>query len=171
MNPNTGFGFACTSCRTTAYERQELTVLEETGNHWQTGAKQILAIGDVDGPPDTDDGQIDTPDHPDLLAAGDPVASEQFANYQPSAEAGPVQSTVGAANPAAPPQGSVREPGVVARHTPAGNSGSMALFTLDQRAGLRPTLPLAPLRSAARASGRWAFYVIVQQRHTGAGTR
>lgn len=68
INPNNGFGFACTSCRTATYERQELTVLEETNNHWQTGTKQILAVGDVDGPLDTDnDGQIDTPGHPDLL--------------------------------------------------------------------------------------------------------
>ena len=31
----------------------ELTVFDETNNHWNGGAKQILAVGDVDGGLDT----------------------------------------------------------------------------------------------------------------------
>ncbi|MHC0433558.1 FG-GAP-like repeat-containing protein [Streptomyces sp. O3] len=49
---------------------RELNVWEPENDHWQ-GADQILAIGDVDGPLDTDgDGVIgpdDRPGHPDLL--------------------------------------------------------------------------------------------------------
>ncbi|MFI5775393.1 hypothetical protein ACIA74_44890 [Streptomyces sp. NPDC051658] len=68
-------GFACTSrdeqadgqsqsCLTDA---QELQALDEANNHW-TAADQILAIGDIDGPLDTNgDGTIDVPAYPDLL--------------------------------------------------------------------------------------------------------
>lgn len=68
IHPNNGYGFACTSCRTGDYQRHELTVADEANNHWKDGARQILAIGDMDGPLDTDgDGQPDTPGAPDLL--------------------------------------------------------------------------------------------------------
>ncbi|WP_415949939.1 VCBS repeat-containing protein [Streptomyces sp. KLOTTS4A1] len=67
LHPNSGFGFACTDC-STAYTRQELTVYDPANNHWSGGAKQILAIGDVDGGIDTDgDGTEDIPGYPDLL--------------------------------------------------------------------------------------------------------
>lgn len=68
IHPNNGYGFACTACTEEAGGvRQELTLYDEANDHWQ-GADQILAIGDVDGPLDTDgDGEPDAPGHPDLL--------------------------------------------------------------------------------------------------------
>ncbi|MFE3941298.1 FG-GAP repeat domain-containing protein [Streptomyces sp. NPDC059118] len=73
--PNNGVGFACTSrdeqadgqSQSCVTDAQELQVLDEANNHW-AAADQILAIGDVDGPLDTDgDGTIDVPGFPDLL--------------------------------------------------------------------------------------------------------
>ncbi|WP_184491035.1 VCBS repeat-containing protein [Streptomyces sp. I6] len=70
VHPNNGFGFACTSCND-GTQRQELTVYNEANNHWKNGARQILAVGDVDGGLDIDgDGNIgpdDLPGYPDLL--------------------------------------------------------------------------------------------------------
>ncbi|WP_338672177.1 VCBS repeat-containing protein [Streptomyces sp. SCSIO 30461] len=70
VHPNNGLGFACTSCND-GTQRQELTVYDDTNNHWKNGAKQILAIGDVDGGLDIDgDGTVgpdDLPGYPDLL--------------------------------------------------------------------------------------------------------
>ncbi|WP_353945534.1 VCBS repeat-containing protein [Streptomyces sp. HUAS MG91] len=70
LHPNNGFGFACTACEGTgtSSERQELTVYAAANNHWKNGAKQILAVGDVDGPLDLDnDGIPDTDSYPDLI--------------------------------------------------------------------------------------------------------
>ncbi|MFF2009227.1 FG-GAP repeat domain-containing protein [Streptomyces sp. NPDC058195] len=73
--PNNGAGFACTSPGERADEQspsctdgaQQLQVFDEGNNHW-AAADQILAVGDVDGPPDTDgDGTADAPGFPDLL--------------------------------------------------------------------------------------------------------
>ncbi|MBP0460473.1 VCBS repeat-containing protein [Streptomyces bomunensis] len=73
--PNNGRGYACTardeqadghsqSCLT---DEQPLDVYDPADNHW-ANADQILAIGDVDGPLDTnDDGTIDVPGHTDLI--------------------------------------------------------------------------------------------------------
>ncbi|MCA1217255.1 FG-GAP repeat domain-containing protein [Streptomyces sp. 8L] len=73
--PNNGIGYACTardeqadgqsqSCLT---DEQPLDVYDPADNHW-ANADQILAVGDVDGPLDTDgDGTIDVPGHTDLL--------------------------------------------------------------------------------------------------------
>ncbi|MGW3087486.1 FG-GAP repeat domain-containing protein [Streptomyces sp. NPDC001108] len=73
--PNNGSGFACSelgeqadeqspSCQ---YGAEQLQVFDESNNHWAT-ADQILAIGDVDGPPDFDGvGTADAPGFPDLL--------------------------------------------------------------------------------------------------------
>ncbi|WP_107403019.1 VCBS repeat-containing protein [Streptomyces nanshensis] len=75
LYPNNGVGWACTEQDEQAdghshacqYERQELNVFDEANNHWKN-ADQILAIGDVDGPLDTDnDGIIDVDGYPDLL--------------------------------------------------------------------------------------------------------
>ncbi len=75
LYPNNGVGWACTDrdeqadghSRSCLYESQELTVADEANNHW-ANADQILAIGDVDGPLDTDnDGTIDVAGYPDLL--------------------------------------------------------------------------------------------------------
>ncbi|MFE7056086.1 MULTISPECIES: FG-GAP-like repeat-containing protein [Streptomyces] len=75
LYPNNGVGWACTGrdeqaeghSRSCLYESQELTVADEANNHW-ADADQILAIGDVDGPLDTDnDGTIDVAGYPDLL--------------------------------------------------------------------------------------------------------
>ncbi|MFS0692853.1 FG-GAP repeat domain-containing protein [Streptomyces nitrosporeus] len=75
LYPNNGVGWACTSYDEQAdgysqaclYERQELSVYDEANNHW-ADADQILAIGDVDGPLDTDnDGIADIAGYPDLL--------------------------------------------------------------------------------------------------------
>ncbi|MER7969131.1 FG-GAP-like repeat-containing protein [Streptomyces sp. NPDC096080] len=67
IHPNTGDGFACTTCPGDNLDQQELTVYDPANNHWQ-GADQILAIGDVDGPLDVDnDGVDDVPGYPDLL--------------------------------------------------------------------------------------------------------
>ncbi|WP_258395306.1 MULTISPECIES: FG-GAP-like repeat-containing protein [unclassified Streptomyces] len=70
LHPNNGFGFACTDCEGTgtSSDRQELTVYDPANNHWENGAKQILAVGDVDGPLDLDnDGVTDTESYPDLI--------------------------------------------------------------------------------------------------------
>ncbi|MFF5280518.1 VCBS repeat-containing protein [Streptomyces sp. NPDC013171] len=79
--PNNGFGYACSARNEEAdgvskacqYDKVTLSVYNDsddpatTNNHWRT-ADQILAIGDVDGPLDTNaDGVIDVPGHPDLL--------------------------------------------------------------------------------------------------------
>ncbi|MFE9241614.1 VCBS repeat-containing protein [Streptomyces sp. NPDC007007] len=73
--PNNGVGWACTArdeqadghSRACQYDRQELAVFDEANNHW-ANADQILAIGDVDGPLDTDgDGTPDVAGYPDLL--------------------------------------------------------------------------------------------------------
>ncbi|WP_406133054.1 FG-GAP-like repeat-containing protein [Streptomyces zaomyceticus] len=75
VHPNNGFGYACSArdeqadgvskaCR---YDEIELSVFSDANNHWEN-ASQILAVGDVDGPLDTNaDGVIDVPGHPDLL--------------------------------------------------------------------------------------------------------
>ncbi|WP_432109813.1 FG-GAP repeat domain-containing protein [Streptomyces sp. AA1529] len=68
LHPNNGFGFACTACRTGDYQRSEMTVQDPANNHWEEGAKQILAIGDMDGALDLDgDGEPDTDSNPDLI--------------------------------------------------------------------------------------------------------
>ncbi|MEV6395908.1 VCBS repeat-containing protein [Streptomyces sp. NPDC051907] len=73
--PNNGVGYACSArdeqadghSRSCLYEQQELDVYDPANNHW-ANADQILAIGDVDGPLDTDgDGAVDVEGHPDLL--------------------------------------------------------------------------------------------------------
>ncbi|GGX74376.1 hypothetical protein GCM10010298_44160 [Streptomyces microflavus] len=75
LYPNNGVGWACTErdeqadghSRSCQYDRQEIDVYDEANNHWMN-AEQILAIGDVDGPLDTDnDGTIDIAGYPDLL--------------------------------------------------------------------------------------------------------
>ncbi|MER7696583.1 FG-GAP-like repeat-containing protein [Streptomyces sp. NPDC096095] len=75
LYPNNGVGWACTArdeqadghSRSCLYDRQELTVFDEANNHW-SDADQILAVGDVDGPLDTDgDGTVDVAGYPDLL--------------------------------------------------------------------------------------------------------
>ncbi|MFE9255127.1 FG-GAP-like repeat-containing protein [Streptomyces sp. NPDC006879] len=66
MYPNSGWGYACTNC--SQMDREELTVRKQANNHWKNGVKQILAVGDVDGPLDVDgDGAFDTEGYPDLL--------------------------------------------------------------------------------------------------------
>ncbi|MFB7917373.1 FG-GAP-like repeat-containing protein [Streptomyces sp. NPDC056061] len=68
IHPNTGYGYACSDCEGTDNDQRELTVYDEANNHWKNGAKQILAVGDVDGPLDIDnDGVPDVPGHPDLI--------------------------------------------------------------------------------------------------------
>ncbi|WP_236241089.1 VCBS repeat-containing protein [Streptomyces sp. CC228A] len=64
---NDGSGGVCaTNCA--AHPRQELSVYDPGNNHWENGVKQILAIGDLDGPLDVDaDGTPDIPGFPDLL--------------------------------------------------------------------------------------------------------
>ncbi|WUB00294.1 VCBS repeat-containing protein (plasmid) [Streptomyces sp. NBC_00597] len=64
---NDGTGGVCaTSCP--AHPRTELSVYNEANNHWKNGVKQILAIGDIDGPLDTDgNGTPDVPGYPDLV--------------------------------------------------------------------------------------------------------
>lgn len=73
--PNNGLGFACTArdeqadgaSKACTYDQQALDVYDPANNHW-ANADQILAIGDVDGPLDTDgDGTTDVPGFPDLL--------------------------------------------------------------------------------------------------------
>lgn len=73
--PNNGLGFACTASGEEAdgqsqsclYDEQQLDVYDPADNHF-ADAQQILAIGDVDGPLDTDgDGTTDVPGHTDLL--------------------------------------------------------------------------------------------------------
>lgn len=75
LYPNNGAGWACIATdeqadgysRSCQYDRQEIDVYDEANNHWKN-ADQILAIGDVDGPLDTDnDGTIDVAGYPDLL--------------------------------------------------------------------------------------------------------
>ncbi|WP_274031968.1 VCBS repeat-containing protein [Streptomyces sp. MMBL 11-1] len=75
LYPNNGAGWACTALdeqadghsRSCQYDRQELDVFDPANNHWKN-ADQILAIGDVDGPLDTDnDGTVDVAGYPDLL--------------------------------------------------------------------------------------------------------
>ncbi|WP_405432494.1 hypothetical protein [Streptomyces anulatus] len=75
VHPNNGVGWACTAqdeqadghSRSCLYERQTLDVFDPANNHWKN-ADQILAIGDVDGPLDTDnDGAPDVAGYPDLL--------------------------------------------------------------------------------------------------------
>lgn len=49
------------------YDKIRLKLFVDDNNHWKN-ASEILAIGDVDGPLDTNaDGVIDVPSHPDLL--------------------------------------------------------------------------------------------------------
>ncbi|PKV88217.1 hypothetical protein BX283_5828 [Streptomyces sp. TLI_146] len=73
--PNNGVGYACTArneqadgaSRSCLYDQQELNVYNPANNHW-SNADQIVAIGDVDGPLDTNgDGTIDVAGHTDLL--------------------------------------------------------------------------------------------------------
>nr|WP_202547257.1 VCBS repeat-containing protein [Streptomyces sp. SID2119] len=75
LYPNNGAGWACIArdeqadgySRSCQYDRQEIDVYDGANNHWKN-ADQILAIGDVDGPLDTDgDGTIDVAGYPDLL--------------------------------------------------------------------------------------------------------
>ncbi|MFJ3707208.1 FG-GAP-like repeat-containing protein [Streptomyces sp. NPDC090053] len=68
IHPNTGYGFACSDCSGDTNDQRELTVYDDANNHWKNGAKQILAVGDVDGPLDVDnDGTDDVPGYPDLI--------------------------------------------------------------------------------------------------------
>ncbi|MFB9513610.1 FG-GAP-like repeat-containing protein [Streptomyces purpureus] len=73
--PNNGFGWACTArneaadgaSRSCLYDEQDLEVYDPANNHW-ANAEQVLAIGDVDGPLDTNgDGTPDVRGFPDLL--------------------------------------------------------------------------------------------------------
>ncbi|MFE5911447.1 FG-GAP repeat domain-containing protein [Streptomyces wedmorensis] len=73
--PNNGFGYACSEryeqasdgSKACLYDNFELSVFNAANNHWFDGS-EILAIGDVDGPLDTNaDGVIDVQGHPDLL--------------------------------------------------------------------------------------------------------
>ncbi|MFD9219521.1 VCBS repeat-containing protein [Streptomyces sp. NPDC060064] len=73
--PNNSLGYACSArdeqadghSQTCLYDEQELDVYDPANNHW-ADADQILAIGDVDGPLDTDgNGTIDVEGHTDLL--------------------------------------------------------------------------------------------------------
>lgn len=75
VHPNNGFGYACSArgeeadgvSKACLYDKIELSVYLETNNHW-SDASEVLAIGDVDGPLDTNaDGVVDVPGHPDLL--------------------------------------------------------------------------------------------------------
>lgn len=75
VHPNNGFGYACSARNEQAdgvskaclYDEIRLSVFDPANNHWDN-ASQILAVGDVDGPLDTNaDGVIDVPGHPDLL--------------------------------------------------------------------------------------------------------
>ncbi|WP_103517213.1 VCBS repeat-containing protein [Streptomyces sp. SM10] len=71
MHPNTGTGYARADC-VTGEQAQELGVYDPANNHWSTGAKQILAVGDVGGGTDTDtdgdgDGTEDVPGYPDII--------------------------------------------------------------------------------------------------------
>ncbi|MFJ6686861.1 FG-GAP-like repeat-containing protein [Streptomyces werraensis] len=68
IHPNNGYGFACSDCSGDVHDQRELTVYDDVNNHWKSGAKQILAVGDVDGPLDVDnDGIDDVPGYPDLI--------------------------------------------------------------------------------------------------------
>ncbi|MCX5124634.1 VCBS repeat-containing protein [Streptomyces sp. NBC_00347] len=64
---NDGTGGVCAaSCA--AHPRFELSVYDSANNHWKGGVKQILTIGDIDGPLDTNgDGTPEVPGYPDLL--------------------------------------------------------------------------------------------------------
>ncbi|UWE12253.1 DNRLRE domain-containing protein [Actinacidiphila bryophytorum] len=73
--PNNGSGFACTArdeqgdgaSRSCAFDEQQLDVLDPADNHF-SDAQQVVAVGDVDGPLDTDnDGTVDVPGHTDLV--------------------------------------------------------------------------------------------------------
>ncbi|MEU9858923.1 VCBS repeat-containing protein [Streptomyces sp. NPDC047974] len=75
LHPNNGFGHACSKqyeaadgvSKACQYNKETLFVFDSANNHW-SNADQILAVGDVDGPLDTDaDGTFDVPAHPDLL--------------------------------------------------------------------------------------------------------
>ncbi|MFD9046374.1 DNRLRE domain-containing protein [Streptomyces zaomyceticus] len=75
IHPNNGFGHACSARNEQAdgvskacqYDKIRLKLFVDDNNHWKN-ASEILAIGDVDGPLDTNaDGVIDVPSHPDLL--------------------------------------------------------------------------------------------------------
>ncbi|MFF0425912.1 VCBS repeat-containing protein [Streptomyces sp. NPDC004520] len=75
VHPNNGFGYACSARNEQAdgvskacqYDKFRLNVFTPANNHW-SDASEILAIGDVDGPLDTNaDGVIDVQGHPDLL--------------------------------------------------------------------------------------------------------
>lgn len=72
---NDGTGGVCaTSC--SAHPRFELSVYDSKNNHWKSGVKQILAIGDLDGPLDTDaDGTPDVPGQIPHTAASTPPTS------------------------------------------------------------------------------------------------
>ncbi|MFJ6936921.1 VCBS repeat-containing protein [Streptomyces sp. NPDC101132] len=68
LHPNTGWGFACSNCSDSDYDKKELKLRISSNNHWSKGAKQILAVGDIDGPTYVDDDNIpDIPGYPDLL--------------------------------------------------------------------------------------------------------
>ncbi|MFH8725554.1 FG-GAP repeat domain-containing protein [Streptomyces termitum] len=73
--PNNGFGHACSArdeeadgvSKACQYDAVTLSVYDQNNNHW-ADADQVIAIGDVDGPLDTNaDGVVDVPGHPDLL--------------------------------------------------------------------------------------------------------
>ncbi|MEU2117129.1 FG-GAP-like repeat-containing protein [Streptomyces sp. NPDC016459] len=75
VHPNNGFGYACSARNEQAdgvskacqYDEIRLSVFNPVNNRW-ANATEILAIGDVDGPLDTNsDGVVDVPGHPDLL--------------------------------------------------------------------------------------------------------
>ncbi|MFE3071580.1 VCBS repeat-containing protein [Streptomyces sp. NPDC059247] len=76
VRPNNGFGHACSArdeqadgaSKSCQYDKIELKVFDnDNNNHW-ANASEILAVGDVDGPLDTNgDGTVDVPGHPDLL--------------------------------------------------------------------------------------------------------
>ncbi|MGW8993900.1 FG-GAP repeat domain-containing protein [Streptomyces zhihengii] len=78
--PNNGLGYACTQLGETAdgkhqqcaYDAMEISTADPADNRW-TDADQILAIGDIDGPLDTDPTQpgYEVPGFPDLLVRTD----------------------------------------------------------------------------------------------------
>ncbi|MFJ6935477.1 hypothetical protein [Streptomyces sp. NPDC101132] len=56
LHPNTGWGYACSNCSDSDYDydydydKKDLKVRFGGNNHWSKGVKQILAVGDIDGP-------------------------------------------------------------------------------------------------------------------------
>ena len=93
--PNNGAGFACTSLGETAdsqpaacpMDAQQLLVADPANDHF-SDADQVLAIGDVDGPLDTDgDGTMDVPGHTDLVVREGDNLWVYFGNDSPYLDA------------------------------------------------------------------------------------